>query len=44
MIYILLTIAAVFLISGIVLSRYEDHRYRKRREELRKRKRNVFGK
>ena len=44
MIYTLLAIVAVFLISGIVLSRYEDRIYRKRREELRRRKRRVFGK
>lgn len=44
MIYTLLAIVAVFLISGIVLSRHEDRIYRKRREELRRRKRRVFGK
>ena len=44
MIYTLLAIVAVFLISGIVLMRYEEHRQRKSREELRRRKQSVFGK
>ena len=44
MIYTLLAIVAVFLISGIVLMRYEDSRRRKSREELRRRKQSVFGK